>query len=130
MRCDCPALDAFRDDLKEVRYHAIGRFPSLILQQQAGTGVIIVGYRPYPVMREALAHLAPDLAPVRAATDIAAYVSTWGSLTAREVAEAFDWDTPTAEQALNEAAARGEISRVMPPTGIAAYYRAADNRQW
>lgn len=57
-------------------YHAIGRFPSLILQQQDGTGVIIVGYRLYPVMSEALAHLAPDLAPVRAATDIAAYVST------------------------------------------------------
>ncbi len=120
-------LDAFRDDLKDVRYHTIGRFPSLTLQQD-GTGVIIVGYRPYPMMREALAHLAPDLAPARAATDIAAYVSAWGSLTAREVAEAFDWDTARAEQALNEAASRGEIRCVMHPTATAAYYRVADNR--
>jgi len=121
-------LDAFRDDLKDVRYHTIGRFPSLTLQQQDGTGVIIVGYRPYPMMREALAHLAPDLAPARAATDIAAYVSAWGSLTAREIAEAFDWDTARAEQALNEAASRGEIRCVMHPTATAAYYRVADNR--
>ena len=82
------ALDAFREDLKLAQYRGIGRFPTLILRRAAGRGVIIVGYRPYAVLREALAAVGPELTPVRRAQDAASYIRHWGSATAQDVAEA------------------------------------------
>jgi predicted DsbA family dithiol-disulfide isomerase len=78
---------AFRKDLQNVRYHNIGRFPSLTLRTQK-TGVIIVGYRPYNVLLEALAQVAPDLQPVQPLKDMDDYASYWSSITERELLEA------------------------------------------
>ena len=58
-----PARDALREDLKEARYRGIGRFPTLTFSPARGTGVMIVGYRPYETLRAALARIAPELAP-------------------------------------------------------------------
>jgi len=82
------AMDAFREDLKEAHYRGIGRFPTLILRRVGGRGVMIVGYRPYAVLCEALAAVGPELAPVRRAEDAAGYVHHWGSATDQDVAEA------------------------------------------
>lgn len=57
------AREAFRDDLKETRYREVGRFPTLILLANGGAGILLAGYRPYDVLRKALLHLAPQLAP-------------------------------------------------------------------
>jgi putative protein-disulfide isomerase len=60
-----PARDALREDIKEARYRGIGRFPTLTLRHPRGTGVIIVGYRPYEALRAAIARIAPELAAHR-----------------------------------------------------------------
>jgi predicted DsbA family dithiol-disulfide isomerase len=57
------ARDALREDIKEARYHGIGRFPTLTMRRAGGAGVMIVGYRPYEVLLAAMARIAPELAP-------------------------------------------------------------------
>jgi putative protein-disulfide isomerase len=54
------ARDGLREDIKEARYRGIGRFPTLTLRHPSGAGVMVVGYRPYEVLRAAIARLAPD----------------------------------------------------------------------
>jgi len=58
-----PSLEAFRDDLKKVRYHQISRFPTLTFTNGA-KGVMITGYRPYEVLQEALCEVAHHLRPM------------------------------------------------------------------
>ena len=69
------ARDAFREDLRDVQYRGIGRFPTLTLRGQAGGGVMIVGYRPYDALRDALGQVAPGLSPSREAPEPAAYTA-------------------------------------------------------
>jgi putative protein-disulfide isomerase len=97
------AMAAFREDLKDAAYRNIGRFPALVLREAGGRAVLIVGYRPYPVLREALAAVAPGLAPVRTAADPVAYARHWGSITAAEVAEATERPAAEVVQALDQA---------------------------
>lgn len=80
-----PAVrDAFREDLKEVRYREIGRFPTRTLRRPPAPGVVIVGYRPCAALRDALLQVAPKIEPARTRTDPGAYEAFWGSLTDRE----------------------------------------------
>lgn len=81
------ALDAFRGDLQLARYRDISRFPTLILRAAAGQAILIVGYRPYPMLREALSHLTPELQPVRTVQDRRDYAAYWGRITDHELAE-------------------------------------------
>jgi len=60
---DGAVREALREDIKEARYRCIGRFPTLTLRHHSGTGVVLVGYRPYEALRSALTQLAPELAP-------------------------------------------------------------------
>lgn len=46
-------LDLFRDDLRKVRYHQIGRFPTITFAGPNGKGVMITGFRPYEAILEA-----------------------------------------------------------------------------
>lgn len=52
---------AFREDLMQVRYLRIGRFPSLVLRRPGARSLLLTGYRPYEALRAALEHLAPEL---------------------------------------------------------------------
>jgi putative protein-disulfide isomerase len=61
------AREALREDIKEARYRGIGRFPTLTLRNPGGTGIVLVGYRPYEALLSGLARVAPELAPVRQA---------------------------------------------------------------
>ena len=47
------AVEAFRKDLQEIQYHKINRFPSLVIKNN-DKAVIISGYRPYPVLLDAI----------------------------------------------------------------------------
>jgi predicted DsbA family dithiol-disulfide isomerase len=87
---------AFRDDLREARYLGLTRFPALTLRRADGEGqtLLLVGYRPYGVLRRALDHLVPGLEPERRAPCPGAYAAFWGGATEREVAEALDHDGP------------------------------------
>jgi putative protein-disulfide isomerase len=49
--------DSFRDDLKKTKFHGIGRFPTLTLQNATGKGIMLVGYRPYESLNQALSHI-------------------------------------------------------------------------
>jgi putative protein-disulfide isomerase len=115
------ALEAFREDIKTAQYRGIGRFPTLILQRVGGRGVIIVGYRPYAVLCEALAAVAPDLAPVRRARDAAGYTRHWGSATVPEVAEALGVPVEEAAHQLAAAADRGDLIVVGPRPATRRY---------
>jgi putative protein-disulfide isomerase len=103
------ALEAFREDLKNAGYRNIGRFPAFVLRGAAGRAVLLVGYRPYPVFREALAAVAPDLEPSRTASDPVAYALHWGSITAAEVAEAVGRPTAEVARHLDGAVAEGGL---------------------
>ena len=99
----------FRQDLQDVRYREIGRFPAFALLNATGRGIMLVGYRPYTVLRQALTHFMPELEPVRHASNGVEYINYWGRATAREVAEALEQQTGQAEQALAQAVAQGQL---------------------
>jgi putative protein-disulfide isomerase len=105
------ALEGFRGDLKDAGYRNIGRFPAFILRGAAGRAVLLVGYRPYPVLREAMAAVAPGLEPSRTAADPVAYALHWGSITAAEVAEATGRGADEVTRDLDEATAAGRLFR-------------------
>lgn len=85
---------AFREDLREARYLGLTRTPALTLRRADGEGktLLLVGYRPYDVLRRALDHLG--LEPERQAPCPGAYAAFWGGATEREIAEALDHDAP------------------------------------
>ncbi|MEX8548058.1 MAG: DsbA family protein [Mucilaginibacter sp.] len=56
------SLQLFRNDLQNVRYNRIGRFPTLTIHKPGQTGVILTGYRPYEVLLQAISVVAPELA--------------------------------------------------------------------
>ena len=82
------AIEAFREDVKAARYRGIGRFPALVLQRPESPGLLMVGYRPYAMLRAALRHLAPMLEPAAEKADADTYRNYWGSITSRELT---DW---------------------------------------
>jgi predicted DsbA family dithiol-disulfide isomerase len=96
-------LAAFREDLKDAGYRGIGRFPAFVLRGADGRAVLLVGYRPYEVFREALAAVAPGLEPARTAADPVEYARHWGSITAAEVAEAVGRPAAEVARVLDEA---------------------------
>lgn len=74
---DGGAIAAFRDDVHQARYHGIGRFPTLVVTRPGQQGVVVVGYRPYDLMREIITHVAPDVSPERAAPSADEYARYW-----------------------------------------------------
>lgn len=90
---DGSALAAFREDLRDVKYRDIGRFPTLVIRGANGRGVIVVGYRPYAVLRDAVQRgVGAALGPDRRRPVAAEYTAFWrgvtGRLTDRELTEA------------------------------------------
>jgi putative protein-disulfide isomerase len=103
------AVDAFREDLRDVSYRQIGRFPTLILRVPEGRASIIVGHRPYDALCEAVAYLAPNVQRLTAAGDPVVYALAWPSVTATEVAEATGLDVPAGERVLYTAVEQGTL---------------------
>jgi putative protein-disulfide isomerase len=46
--------NAFREDLKQASFHKIGRYPTLTMADPQGKAIMMVGYRPYNVLMEAV----------------------------------------------------------------------------
>lgn len=97
------ARDAFREDLRDVRYREIGRFPSLILYRSPERGLLLTGCRPYGALRVSLGKVAPDLLPQRPLHDLAEYVAAWRTVTVQEIADNFGWELVEAGRRLREA---------------------------
>jgi predicted DsbA family dithiol-disulfide isomerase len=49
--------EPFRNDLQKTKFHSIGRFPTLTMQNDKGKGIILVGYRPYETLKQAFEHV-------------------------------------------------------------------------
>lgn len=45
--------ESLREDLKQTKFHGVGRFPTLTLQADGGKSIMIIGYRPYKTLEEA-----------------------------------------------------------------------------
>ncbi|MBF9254582.1 DsbA family protein [Pontibacter sp. 172403-2] len=93
------ARKAFEEDLQQVRYHLIGRYPTLTISKPGQTGVMIVGYRPYDALVTALGQAAPELQPVQQATDAESYRRFWAGATDREVQEALGQEATSSSAA-------------------------------
>ncbi len=116
------ALDAFREDIKDARYRDIGRFPTLILRHRAGPAVIVVGYRPYAVLRAAFDAVAPELPAGPPVADITAFIAYWGSATTAEAAVALGVTAEAAQPVLAAAVAAGALT-AEPATSPHRLYR-------
>jgi predicted DsbA family dithiol-disulfide isomerase len=112
---DDPAvLDGFREDVKEVRWREIGRFPTLILRNREQKAIQIVGYRPYEVLLDAVQHIAPA-ATVQQNPELIPYTDYWKCLTTRELAEITVETVEATEQMLASFAASGRLQRYKIP---------------
>lgn len=49
--------DAFREDLQRTRFLKIGRYPTFTFTHAGVAGIIITGFRPYDVLRQALTQM-------------------------------------------------------------------------
>lgn len=78
--------EPFREDIKEIRFNNIVRFPTLTISKD-GNGVAIVGFRPYEALLEAIKKVAPDIKPSHINLIKEDYLSYWRSATEREIAE-------------------------------------------
>jgi len=56
------AASAFQEDLREIRYREIRRFPTLALRSGDGPAIAIVGYRPSDELRAILSRVAEPVA--------------------------------------------------------------------
>ena len=80
--------EAFRQDIQQARFHHIGRFPTLIVRGNNEKQLMLVGYRPYDALLEAIQQVAPGIRPSQKATDKEKYSNYWKRLTDRELNEA------------------------------------------
>ncbi|GAA4429565.1 hypothetical protein GCM10023188_15090 [Pontibacter saemangeumensis] len=82
------AREAFEQDLMQVRYHRITRYPALTITKPGQAGLLIVGYRPYEALVSTLKKVAPELEPARHLKDEEEYREFWSGATEREIEEA------------------------------------------
>jgi predicted DsbA family dithiol-disulfide isomerase len=105
------SIEGFRQDLKEMRYCGIARFPSIMLRPSSGRSLLMMGYRPYSVLRDAITQIAPDLEPQRSVTDAIAYLTHWDTITVPEVAVALNLNIEATTILLDEAVNRGQLEK-------------------
>jgi predicted DsbA family dithiol-disulfide isomerase len=55
--------DAFTQDLQKTRFLKIGRFPTLTFTKQNARGIMVTGYRPFEVLKEALGQILQGMDP-------------------------------------------------------------------
>lgn len=81
------AYKALREDMREARVLGISRFPALVLQRTGGPPRFVIGWRPYAILRSALAEIAPELNGAEPTESFAAATARWPSMTPREIEE-------------------------------------------
>lgn len=82
-------IEAFRRDLNDVQNRNITRFPTLIIRSANKPSIMITGYRPYPVLLEAMKQVAPENQLLQTPVSQTDYVKYWGNITQREIEEIF-----------------------------------------
>ena len=102
--------ERFREDVKEARYREIARFPALVLTPAEGRAILLVGWRPYPVLRRALAAARPGLEPARRPDGVTALLRTWARATAEEISAALDRPLASVRAELAAAVRDGRVT--------------------
>lgn len=82
-------IEAFRTDLNEVQNRNISRFPTLIMRCANKPSIIITGFRPYPVLLDAIKQVTSPDQFVQEPASEDAYITYWGNITQREIQEFF-----------------------------------------
>lgn len=82
-------IEAFRTDLNEVQNRNITRFPTLIMRSHNKPSIIITGYRPYPVLLDAIRQVASENTVILKPDSKEDYIKYWGNITEREIDEVF-----------------------------------------
>ena len=82
-------IEAFRKDLNEVQGRNITRFPTLIMRSINKPAIMITGYRPYPVLIDAIKQVAQTTESLQKPLSKEAYIKYWGNITEREIEEVF-----------------------------------------
>jgi len=82
-------INAFRADLNEVQSRNISRFPTLIMRSASKPAIMMTGYRPYPVLFDAITQVAGPTAHLQKAGSKEDYINYWGNITQREIEEVF-----------------------------------------
>ncbi len=80
-------LEAFRTDWQETQNRNITRFPTLIMRSANKPAIMLTGYRPYPILLEAMKQMIPAVEPSVKFINIDEYIRFWGNLTERELEE-------------------------------------------
>ena len=100
----------FEDDLREIRYLRIGRFPSLLLGGRGVRRMLVTGYRPAALLAAAVSHALDQEASVLEAVEPLAYLERWGSATRWELATACDLDPIEVVRRLDTAMSDGKLA--------------------
>lgn len=82
-------IEAFRIDLNEVQNRNITRFPTLIMRSSNKPSIIITGFRPYPVLLDAIKQVTSADHTVQETVSEEVYINYWGNITQREIEEIF-----------------------------------------
>jgi len=82
-------IEAFRTDLNEVQNRNISRFPTLIMRSSNKPSIIITGFRPYPVLLDAIKQVTSADYSVQKPVSKETYTTYWGNITQREIEEFF-----------------------------------------
>ena len=77
------ALEAFRDDLHQVQYQQVKRFPTFIIKK-GNQGKILTGFRPYESFCETMLEVNPDITKKNSSVDPREYEAFWSFLTDKE----------------------------------------------
>jgi len=81
------SLQRFREDLREARILGISRYPALVLQRKGAQPRFVIGWRPFPVLRQTLLEYAPELRSIDPPAPLTTALAHWSDLTDREVDE-------------------------------------------
>jgi hypothetical protein len=107
---DGTAAARFEDDLREIRYLRIGRFPSLLLGGPGVRRMLVTGHRPAALLAAAVSHALEQEAAELEAVEPLDYLERWGSATPWELATACDLDPSEVVRRLDAAMSNGTLT--------------------
>lgn len=124
---DGRAEAAFAEDRKECRARGIHAFPTFSLKNSRAEELGLSGYSPFSTILRAIDRLSGKALPaprvLHIETDLFEVIELNGSITAREAAEVFDMAASSAQDALEEVATCGLLTRTTAGSGT--LYRPA-----
>lgn len=104
------AESAFEEDLRISRQRGVRGFPTFQIEAH-DEATIVGGYQSFDSLERALVEFAPDIER-RALPSVEGFVTAYGYVATREVAEVYEWDTGKAEQVLRELASTDVVRAV------------------